>query len=89
MPVSKNKIREKRLADSIDKEVFQNEDFNRHVQETARILDLPEDAVGTVIKDFITQIRKLIYVRTRVKKRITVFGFFNIEIKNTKKKSKF
>lgn len=84
MAKTRNQIRAAELEKSIHAEVFENEDFNRHLQETATKLELPLDVVEAVMKNKILQMPKIIYSEKRLLKIITVFGFFKINIKPDK-----
>ena len=74
------KSRKKKLTDNIQKEVIEDLDFKRIVVETAEKLDIPLDVVQTVIENFVLQFPSFIYPLKK-NLRISVFGFFNLNIK--------
>ena len=79
------KSKKKLLTETIQKEVIQDENYQRMLKETAEKMELPLDVVEAVMNDFVLQLPKFIYP---LKKsiRISVFGFFNINVKVYQKK---
>ena len=80
------KSRKVRLKDAIQKEVIENDDFQRMILETADGMNLPPDVVKGVVENFCMQLPNFIYPRNKTK-RISVFGFFNINVKKIQKKT--
>lgn len=80
------KSRKRKLTDKIQEEVIEDEDFKRLVIETSEKLDIPLEVVKGVIEDFVLQFPLFIYP---LKKdiRISVFGFFNLNIRKKTKKT--
>jgi activator of 2-hydroxyglutaryl-CoA dehydratase len=66
--------------------VFEKEDFKRQVMEVSQRENIPHDIVETVIKNYIQTVTKTMFIYKYSKKRITLYGFMNIEIKKFFKK---
>ena len=81
MAKSNSQIRALFLQEHIKEYVFNDSDFNRHIKETALQLKIPEDVVDRVMKNYFINIAKIIYGKFSGKRRVTVYGFFNIDIK--------
>lgn len=73
-------LTEEELLKVLEEEVFQDADFIRHIQEVSKNEQIPHDVVEEVIKHHITRIGKMMIKKTRHKRRITLFGFLNIDI---------
>ena len=67
----------------VQEEVFEDEDFNRMIKETAEKENLPLEVVEGVIKNFIIQLLKLAHLRQI---KISVFGYFNLYKKYVSKR---
>ena len=80
------KFKKTKLKEAIIKEVIENEDYIRIRTETADKLDLPHSVVEKVLNDFLLQLPKFIFPYRNVK-RISLFGFININIRKFLKKN--
>ncbi len=69
------------ICADITENVLDNEDYKRHVKEVALQTGLPEEAINMVLSDFFLSLPKIIYDNVGINRRITFFGFFNLEIK--------
>lgn len=76
----KYRISNERLLDIIDDEVFQHQDFQRHLKETAKKLDLPDDVVETVVKNFVLSFALEINKVKRIARRLIVPGWLHIDV---------
>lgn len=68
---------EKNLTENI----FEDDDYKRHIKETALQTGISEKAVQLVLNDFFLQMPKIIFGRRTVQKRISFIGFFHLDIK--------
>lgn len=66
--------------------VFEKEDFKRQIMEVSLRLNIPHDITETVIKNYIETVTKTMFTFKFIKKRITLYGFMNIEIVKVFKK---
>lgn len=83
---SSKKFKTTKLKEAITEEVIKNEDYIRIRTETADKLDLPHSVVEKVLNDFLFQLPKFILPYRNVK-RISLFGFININIRKPQKKT--
>ena len=84
MPLSK---RQKKHLENLNKDVFQNSDYERHIQETANKLGLSFELVDKVMNNFLTNIVITLYIDVTTMKRIIVFNFIKFYVKPFRKKS--
>lgn len=77
--------RQRKHLKKLEQDVFQNEDYKRHIIETAKKLELPVEIVDTVMNNFLTNIVLSIYLQGDKYKRILVFNFIKFFIKPLKK----
>lgn len=77
----KDLVTEDQVVDMMKQEVFSNVDFKRHLSETAKKLDIPYEKVDYVIKHYLLINAKQMSIVTRIRRRISIHGFFMIEIK--------
>lgn len=70
----------KKMSEVLEKDVFQDYNFKRHVKEVSLKLSIPEDVVESVIKHYFTFISyEMIRIRN-VKRRIVIYGFFYLDV---------
>ena len=78
--------RRRKLTDSnyrkiIEDEVFDHQDFKRQIQETAHKLDLPEEVVEVVVKNYIWNFAKIVNtVRRKIPRRLHVPAWLHVDI---------
>ena len=78
---------QRKHLDKLEKDVFQNNDFKRHIQETAIKLNLSPELIETVMKNYLTNAVLHIYVSLDMYKRIVVYHFIKLFIKPFRKKN--
>ena len=73
-------IRYKDYRELIDDEVFEHQDFKRHIKEVATKLDLPDDVVETVIQQFVTDVAMELRKVQKQIRRLIIPGWLHIDI---------
>lgn len=68
------------LLNVLEDEVFSDNDFKRHINETAIKENVSYDLAETVIKNYIISIGSEMIKIKKHRRRIVVFGFLNIDI---------
>jgi hypothetical protein len=79
--------RQKNHLNDLEKDVFQNSDYDRHIQETANKLGLSTELVSVVMNNYLTNIVLTMYTDTFKMKRIIIYQFIKFFIKPFKKRN--
>lgn len=75
-------ITKEKYDEILEEQVFQNVRFQNNIKETAEILDLDEKIVSNIIKKMIVFIAHKLIMCYNVKTRISVYGFFYMDLIN-------
>lgn len=76
-------VTEDQVLEMMNEKVFKEIDFNRHLSETAKTLKIPYEHVDSVIKHYLITMAKQMSLITRVRRRLSIYAFFMIEIKDS------
>lgn len=61
----------------LNKDVFSQSDFKRHVQETSQKTGIDAEIVERVIKNYITNVMIILNTIQKIKTKINIHGFFS------------
>jgi hypothetical protein len=73
-----------KLQKIMQEEVFENEDFIRHLEETSIKTGFPVSVIKTVVEDYFSRIGTEMIKVKKHKRRFVLFGFMNLEIFESK-----
>ena len=82
----KSLVTKTEVLEMMEREVFQDLDFKRQVKETSFKLKLSQEQTETVIKHFLTTMAIQMTLVTRIRRRLGIYAFFLIEIKDSMSK---
>lgn len=76
-------ITEPEVLEMMNEKVFKEINFNRHLLETSKSLNIPYEHVDSVMKHYLITMAKQMSLITRVRRRLSIYAFFMIEIKDS------
>lgn len=76
-------VSKEQVLEMLDTEVFSDPDFKRHLLETSIKLGLSIDVVEHTVKHFIITMAKQMSLVTRYRRRLSIYAFCMIEIKDS------
>lgn len=77
---AKRTISKIKMLEVLETQVFSDQDFIRHIRETASKENIPEDVVETIIKHHIKTCSLEMIKKKKIHRRIVLFGFIHIDI---------
>lgn len=69
----------------LDENVFNSEDFDRHVSMTSEAINIDKDVILDVLRFYITEVFVFLNTVQKVKKAISVYGFFYFYVEKGKR----
>lgn len=70
------------VLNMMENNVFSHPDFKRQILEASQKLDVPSEKVDFVIKHFLNTMAIQMSLVTRIRRRLSIYAFFMIEIKD-------